>query len=633
MTSDGSILDAPAAPDVGSSGPVRATVYDPVILRRAYARVEQRPDEYGVAEPEVAPSEGDRLLEDLSAQLREGEYRPSAQPGSVKDAVVREALAEMLTPLFDEQPAWEGGKFAAWAVDAIDRGFVRVFAVNVTPCAGPHTYQPVIEAVRKRSADSALVTLLEMVLASPSGREALKRGPLADPLSNALYVEVDAALAQISSAAYDGAGSHAKSGRAGHEIVILFDRESKYDWLFEASKDRVKAELDKIHCDIRAALTQDNDLSLGGSLSVQDREIKIERRWSGIRVTCRGRGAESSAPVLQGAGASDPEAELTQKEMARATESSETSTRLVQHWLLDTPMLRPMWYLHSVELSWSGMSGLAGGLVNRVSRHWANVVVGVAGLAATVCMAIAASDVYGGLSGDVQESHLPAGFRLGQFNPDEPWGEEFLQYGVYVPPHFRREKGPFPLIVFLHGHGGNEGTPRKAFSVGLPRAVSARFGEHTGNGRFEFVVFCPIDQSGRWEAGSREVEDAVTVLDYVIRRHRIDPNRVYLTGTSNGGSGVWHMAEAYPDRWAAIAPICSFHRPEVAKVKHLPTWVFHGEKDEESPVSRQRELVRELEAAGCDVRYTELRGKGHLIGQPVYNLTELYEWFRIKSKS
>lgn len=122
-------------------------------------------------------------------------------------------------------------------------------------------------------------------------------------------------------------------------------------------------------------------------------------------------------------------------------------------------------------------------------------------------------------------------------------------------------------------------------------------------------------------------------LDYVIRRHRVDPARVYLTGISNGGSGVWQLAEAYPDRWAAVAPISSFIEPDVPRVRHIPAWIFHGAKDDKAPVGPQRKLVQELKEAGADVRYTELPNQGHMIGRELYRSKELYEWFAQKRKA
>jgi predicted peptidase len=127
--------------------------------------------------------------------------------------------------------------------------------------------------------------------------------------------------------------------------------------------------------------------------------------------------------------------------------------------------------------------------------------------------------------------------------------------------------------------------------------------------------------------GSPEVETALQAVDFVIGRHRIDPARVYLTGYSLGGNGVWGLAEAFPDKWAAVAPVSGFTSPDVAKVRHLPAWLFHGALDTSAPVERERELARALREAGAEVRYTEVPGGNHFIGPVAYGDRELYDWF------
>jgi predicted peptidase len=190
--------------------------------------------------------------------------------------------------------------------------------------------------------------------------------------------------------------------------------------------------------------------------------------------------------------------------------------------------------------------------------------------------------------------------------------------------------GPFPLIVFLHGYG--ERKIDRVFSRGLPEIIAAQFGEAGKKGRFEFVALFPNDPTGQWETGTPEVKDAMSVVDKVIRQHRIDPSRVYLTGASNGGNGVWHLAEAYPDRWAAVVPVCAFQKPDVKTVRAIPAWVFHGAEDEMASVEVARTLVQELKEADADVRYTEYPHRGHSIWSETYKSNDLYKWLASKKR-
>lgn len=259
-------------------------------------------------------------------------------------------------------------------------------------------------------------------------------------------------------------------------------------------------------------------------------------------------------------------------------------------------------------------------------RRWLEATAVACGIAALVSLAILVSDLYANLSREVPAPHMPPGFYLGEHHPS--WVG--VPYGLYVPPHLQRETGPFPLIVFLHGYG--ERTKDRFFAAGVPRSIVFRFGEHSEYGRFPFVAFFPLDTTGTWAMESDEVKDAMKALDYVSRRHQIDSARIYLTGHSSGGNGVWRLAQAYPSKWAAVAPVSSFMDPNIAAVKHIPVWIFHAAKDAHAPVERERALVQKLKESKAEVRYTEIPDKGHVIWREVYDHKQLYNWFAEKTR-
>ncbi len=69
--------------------------------------------------------------------------------------------------------------------------------------------------------------------------------------------------------------------------------------------------------------------------------------------------------------------------------------------------------------------------------------------------------------------------------------------------------------------------------------------------------------------------------DHVIMTQSVDPSRIYLTGLSMGEHGFRALATAYPDFFAAVAPICGRGAPAQAhRIKKLPLWVFHGDADD-----------------------------------------------------
>ncbi len=77
---------------------------------------------------------------------------------------------------------------------------------------------------------------------------------------------------------------------------------------------------------------------------------------------------------------------------------------------------------------------------------------------------------------------------------------------------------------------------------------------------YPFIVVSPQSDEGGWDPDALNA-----LLDEVIAQYHVDEERVYVTGFSMGGFGTWTLAEAHPERFAAIAPICGGGNPELAK--------------------------------------------------------------------
>jgi len=117
------------------------------------------------------------------------------------------------------------------------------------------------------------------------------------------------------------------------------------------------------------------------------------------------------------------------------------------------------------------------------------------------------------------------------------------------------------------------------------------------------------------------------LLDDLSARLRVDEARVYVTGLSMGGFGTWALAAEYPDRFAAIAPICGRGEPDtVERIKHLPVWVFHGADDEVVPLEASQSMVDALEACGGNVKFTVYPDTGHNSWSATYGDPAFYEW-------
>ncbi|QEL14895.1 carboxylesterase family protein [Limnoglobus roseus] len=220
----------------------------------------------------------------------------------------------------------------------------------------------------------------------------------------------------------------------------------------------------------------------------------------------------------------------------------------------------------------------------------------------------------------------PTGFVNKTFKNED--GHE-SPYVVYVPPTIDTSK-PVPVMLFLHGAGETKGGSMMPIEQGLAPHIK-RF--EAKKAKFPFVVVIPQAETRGWLSDGPNAKRAVAMLDATMKEYNGDPKRTYLTGLSMGGFGTWSLAAAFPDRWAAIVPICGAGKAEWAeKIKDIPCWVFHGVEDKAVNVKGSRDMVEALKKAGGEPRYSEFPYAGHNSWDAAYSHEELYPWLLSHTK-
>ncbi len=204
------------------------------------------------------------------------------------------------------------------------------------------------------------------------------------------------------------------------------------------------------------------------------------------------------------------------------------------------------------------------------------------------------------------------------------------KYVLFVPSKSEPGSKP-PVMLFLHGSGERGDNGLDPLMVGLGPAIWKR------KPTFAFVVVIPQCQSGsNWQVESPDAQRALAMLKQAQAEFDTDPDRVYLTGLSMGGSGTWSIAMKDPAAWAAIVPMCSrgdlTQAPRLAAAR-LPVWNFCGDKDQAATVANGRDLHAALMKAGAPVRYTEYPGVGHNCWDNAYGTDGLYTWLLEQSRS
>ncbi|GAA4032931.1 hypothetical protein GCM10022409_16540 [Hymenobacter glaciei] len=156
------------------------------------------------------------------------------------------------------------------------------------------------------------------------------------------------------------------------------------------------------------------------------------------------------------------------------------------------------------------------------------------------------------------------------------------EYRLYVPAIYTRTTGAVPLLLNLHGYTSNN-QEQENYGDFRPIADTANFlvvhpnGTVDGNGYRFWNTFGPRG------TGVDDVAFISTLLDTLARRYRVDLNRVYSTGMSNGGFMSYELACQLGNRVAAIASVtgsmtasrlagCTSGRP-------VPVLEIHGTAD------------------------------------------------------
>lgn len=182
-----------------------------------------------------------------------------------------------------------------------------------------------------------------------------------------------------------------------------------------------------------------------------------------------------------------------------------------------------------------------------------------------------------------------------------------------VPPEYVPSRS-WPLRVTLHGGVGRP-APRAGDEPARPLANRIP-------GTPELVLHPRAwAQSEWWTAG--QVENILTLLDTVKRRYNVDESRVYLTGISDGGTGVYFLAMRQATPWAACLPLNGhpsvLANPDVgadgqlypANLANCPLRIVNGGRDRLYPAASVAPLVEMFKHGGIPLEFQVYEAAGH----------------------
>jgi predicted peptidase len=165
-----------------------------------------------------------------------------------------------------------------------------------------------------------------------------------------------------------------------------------------------------------------------------------------------------------------------------------------------------------------------------------------------------------------------------------------MKYRLYSPNRHGRR----PLIVWLHGGGEGASLPDDYYDNETTlRANRGALGFATRDAQRIFdgaYVLAPQSTSAWMLDGPRFAPLIHEIIRDVGRTRSVDPDRIYVTGASNGGYMSLKMTTVYPTSFAASVPICGVVTPRNAGDPPLipdaeltgistPTWLVTSRDD------------------------------------------------------
>lgn len=224
-----------------------------------------------------------------------------------------------------------------------------------------------------------------------------------------------------------------------------------------------------------------------------------------------------------------------------------------------------------------------------------------------------------------------------------------MKYRLYSP---RRARGDRPLVVWLHGGGEGASLPDDYYDNETTlRANRGALGFATPEAQRIFsgaYVVAPQSTSFWLEDGPRFAPLIREIIRDLVRRHRIDRERIYVAGASNGGFMTLKMTAIYRNLFAASVPICPVVQsltpggPPVitdAELRSIrtPTWLVTSRDDDVVPPEPNTVHAHELIPGSLMTLYDNVTWNGHRFpghwswiyvarNDPSINGTHIWQW-------
>jgi predicted esterase len=198
----------------------------------------------------------------------------------------------------------------------------------------------------------------------------------------------------------------------------------------------------------------------------------------------------------------------------------------------------------------------------------------------------------------------------------------FFNNVVEVPADYDPSR-KWPLRVQLHGGVGrpspNAVAPGR--QPALPGARPARLSNRIAGEKQIYLHPSGWMAAQWWD--EEQIDNILRAVDVLKRRYNIDETKIYLTGISDGGTGVYYMAVKEPNLWSSYLPLngslAVLRNPGNGADGEMhgnnlitaPLYIVNGENDPLYPVAQVEPHIAWLKRMGVNALFRPQAGAGH----------------------
>ena len=192
-------------------------------------------------------------------------------------------------------------------------------------------------------------------------------------------------------------------------------------------------------------------------------------------------------------------------------------------------------------------------------------------------------------------------------------------WSLFVPEDLDRD-APAPLVMALHGGGGHG----RQFLWSWLRAARTAGA----------ILVAPTSTARTWPlmGADRDTPRLLEIVAQVRARQAVDPQRLLLTGMSDGATFSYVSALPSDGPWTHLAPFAGAFHPMLlefvgaGRLRGLPIYLAHGALDWMFPVGIARAARDAFSARGAAVAYRELPDLAHAF--PTEECAAVLAWLK-----